>query len=224
MDPSFNSHPSKTAPVAGQGVSGPQNAQASAPVSPALVPIREIGARYRSHIRQHLLALGERDRYLRFGYAAQDRQIDGYVKQLDFERDQVFGIFNRRLELIAMAHLAHSDDLSEQGQAEFGVSVAPYARGRGYGALLFDRAMMHAVNLGVDRLIIHALSENVAMLRIARNAGARIETAGSESQALLRLPRPSFQTRLDELLADQLAQMDYLLKREAHEQRSLAQA
>lgn len=198
--------------------------QAAPKASPTLVPIREIGARYRPQIQQHLLALDDGDRYLRFGYAAQDHQIAHYVKQLDFERDQMFGIFNRRLELIAMAHLAHAEDLTQQGQAEFGVSVAQHARGRGYGALLFDRAMMHAVNLGVDQLIIHALSENVAMLRIARNAGAVIERAGSESQAQLRLPQANFQTRLDELLADQLAQMDYLLKRQAHEQRELSRA
>ena len=48
----------------------------------------------------------QHDRYLRFGYAATDEQIERYVDGLDFERDEIFGIYNRRLELIAMAHLA----------------------------------------------------------------------------------------------------------------------
>ena len=137
----------------------------------AIVPIREIGPRYRPQITQHLLALGEHDRYLRFGYAANDRQISHYVDQLNFERDQVFGIFNRKLELIAMAHLAYPADMVKSGFAEFGVSVLPHARGRGYGSRLFERAAIHAVNDGVKTLYIHALSENAAMIRIARKAG-----------------------------------------------------
>ena len=38
-----------------------------------------------------------------------------YVDMLDFEHDEVFGIFNRRLELIAMAHLAHPTVLPAAG-------------------------------------------------------------------------------------------------------------
>jgi len=187
----------------------------------ALVPIREIGARYREQIARHLIALDEHDRYLRFGYAANDRQIRQYVERLDFSRDQVFGIFNRKLELIAMAHLAYPVDMTQAGFAEFGVSVSRHARGRGYGARLFERAAMHAVNDGVKTLYIHALSENTAMLRIARNAGAVIERSGSESEAHLSLPEASFSTRVGELLADQVGHVDYWLKTEASAAREL---
>ena len=41
------------------------------------------------------------DRYLRFGYPASDEQIDRYVETIDFAHDEVFGVFNRRLELVA---------------------------------------------------------------------------------------------------------------------------
>ena len=37
-----------------------------------------------------------------------DAQLARYVDTLDFDRDEVFGIFNRKLELIAAAHLAYS--------------------------------------------------------------------------------------------------------------------
>jgi hypothetical protein len=70
------------------------------------VPIRSLGVGHRERIANHLLALDEHDRYLRFGYAANDEQIRRYADSLDFERDEIFGIYNRRLELIAMAHLA----------------------------------------------------------------------------------------------------------------------
>jgi RimJ/RimL family protein N-acetyltransferase len=159
-----------------------------------------------------LLALSEEDRYLRFGFAANDEQIKCYVAQLNFERDDIFGIYNRRLELIAMAHLAFSMDSDLSACAEFGVSVSSHVRGRGYGARLFDRAAMHACNEGISRMFIHALSENHAMLRIARQAGAKVERFGSESEAHLLLPPATLDTRLTELVDEQLAQTNYQIK------------
>ncbi|MEO8836809.1 MAG: GNAT family N-acetyltransferase, partial [Caldimonas sp.] len=104
------------------------------------VPIRSLGARHRARILSHLLLLDDRSRYLRFGYAATDSHIGRYVDTLDFDQDEVFGIFNRRLELIAMAHLAHRGGAPLHGReaaSEFGVSVLPKARRRGFGRRLF---------------------------------------------------------------------------------------
>ena len=207
MDTQTPSRPDTDAPATSQPVDTRRHS--------AIVPIREIGARYRAQITDHLVHLDERDRYLRFGFAAEDRQIRLYVDKLDFERDRVFGIFNRKLELIAMAHLAYPADMLKVGFAEFGVSVAKHARGRGYGKLLFERAAIHAVNHGVDTLYIHALSENTAMLKIVRNAGAVVERSGSESEAHLRLPAATFKSRIDQLVADQVGQVDYWIKSEA---------
>jgi GNAT superfamily N-acetyltransferase len=190
----------------------PRHSPQATPVSAVVVPIRSLGPAHRSKILTHLLALDAQDRYLRFGYAATDQQIERYATQLTFERDDLFGIFNRRLELVAMAHLAFMVDPKRQCMAEFGVSVARLARGRGYGRRLFERAVMHARNEGVDQLIIHALSENTAMLKIARGAGALIERDGSESEAHLRLPPADFDSRVTELLNEQVALTDYHLK------------
>jgi GNAT superfamily N-acetyltransferase len=176
------------------------------------VPIRSLGANHRDRIAVHLLALESHDRYLRFGFPANDEQIKRYADSLDFERDEIFGIYNRRLDLIAMAHLAFSADSSLDACAEFGVSVSTTARGRGYGGRLFDRAAMHARNEGVSLMFIHALSENNVMLKIARNAGAVVERDGSESEAHLRLLPATLDTRLTELVAEQLAQADYRVK------------
>lgn len=182
---------------------------------PVVVPIRSLGPRHRHRIAAHLLALDEHDRYLRFGYTATDEQIQRYVDSLDFERDEIFGIYNRKLELIAMAHLAFSHDPALRSCAEFGVSVLKKARGRGYGGRLFDRAVMHARNEGVELLFIHALSENTAMIKIARNSGATLERAGSETEAYLRLPPATLDSRMSEILEEQLAQTDYRLKAQA---------
>lgn len=188
------------------------DARSSASVA---VPIRSMGRGHIPRIVAHLLALEPHDRYLRFGYSANDEQIQRYVDRLNFERDELFGIFNRKLELIAMAHLAFSVDPQCASCAEFGVSVSKQARGRGYGSRLFERAVMHSRNEGVNQLFIHALSENTAMLKIARKAGAVIERDGPESEAHLRLPPADFDSRVTEIFNEQVALTDYHLKAQA---------
>ena len=179
------------------------------------VPIRSLGPRHRERITAHLHALEVSDRYLRFGYPATDAQISKYVDMLDFEQDEVFGIFSRRLELIAMAHLAHAVASPATGgvaTSEFGVSVLPHARARGFGRRLFEHAMLHARNRGVETLFIHALSENTAMLKIARNAGATVVREGSESDAWVKLPPDTLASHVGELVGQQVAELDYRLK------------
>jgi len=190
-------------------------APAAGRAAPLMVPIRSLGANHRERIARHLLALEQNDRYLRFGFVANDAQIERYADSLDFDRDEIFGIYNRRLQLIAMAHLAFAPDSGLRDCAEFGVSVLKAARGRGYGGRLFDRAAMHARNAGVNRMFIHALSENTAMLKIARKAGATVERDGSESEAHLLLLPATLDSRLTELVEEQLAQTDYRIKVQA---------
>lgn len=179
------------------------------------VPVRSMTKRHRPRILQHLLALDAHDRYLRFGQATTDAQIAKYVDTLDFERDEVFGIFNRKLELVAMAHLAYSPAQQVDGQpamAEFGVSVMPQARGRRFGARLFDNAMLHARNRGFNTLFIHALSENTPMLKIARRAGAEVVRDGSETEAWLKLPPETLTSCLDEVVGQHVSELDYQWK------------
>jgi RimJ/RimL family protein N-acetyltransferase len=187
----------------------PDKALPPRPSARRWIPIRSLAERHRPRILAHLMSLPDSDRYLRFGYAASDAQIARYTDLIDFAHDEVFGVFNRRLELIAMAHLA---GLPEMREAEFGVSVLPHARGRGYGARLFDHAVLHARNRGVDTLVIHALTENTAMLRIARNAGALVQREGGESLARLQLPPDTLRSHLDAFIESSAAEVDYRLK------------
>ena len=199
----------------------PETATAPAATTPTArlrwIPIRSLSPRHRPRIATHLLALPVSDRYLRFGHVPTDAQIGRYVDLIDFECDEVFGVFNRRLELIALAHLAYEPGVDTQPAtgAEFGVSVAVRARGRGYGARLFDHAVLRARNRGVDTIVIHALSENVAMLKIVRNAGARIERSGGDSEAHLKLPPENFASIMAGMVEQQLGELDYQFKQGA---------
>ena len=184
------------------------------------VPIRSLAPRHRERILAHLQQLDERDRYLRFGYIASDEQLQRYVESLDFGRDEVFGIFNRRLQLIALAHLAYEPRSTSASDgkpplAEFGVTVLERARGRGFGARLFEHAVLHARNRGIDTLFIHALSENAAMLNLARKAGAEVHRDGSESQALLKLPPETFASHVGQMVEGGAAELDYRFKVQA---------
>lgn len=180
-----------------------------------MVPIRSLGANHRDRIAVHLKKLNPHDRYFRFGFSANDEQIQHYVDGLNFDRDEIFGIYNRHLDLIAMAHVAYSDTDHARASAEFGVSVLQHVRGRGYGARLFERAVMHARNEGVRTMYVHVLSENAAMLKIARNAGAKVERDGAESEGHLVLPPATLDTRVTEMVEEQLAHANYQIKLQA---------
>ena len=202
-------------PAAGPAPAGSTHPEPAPRYAP-WIPIRSLAPRHRERIAAHLLALPEHDRYLRFGYVAGDAQIQRYVESLDFDVDEVFGVFNRRLVLIALAHLAYPRPGQTAGPkaAEFGGSVLPAVRGRGYGARLFEHAMLHARNRGLDTMFIHALSENSAMLHIARRAGAVVQRDGSESEAFLKLPPDTLASRMEQWVGEGAAALDYRLKQQ----------
>lgn len=182
----------------------------------ALIPIAALDLSKSQQILQHLNELSEHDRYLRFGYAATNIHIEKYVSNLKFDRDEIYGIFNSELQIIAMAHLALMKEDGQEHSSEFGVSVSAHARGRGYGAHLFQRAVIHARNEKVYKMHIHALSENAPMIRIARKGGAKIERYGSEVEAFLSLPKRNLDSRVTEFMANQYAKTNYSIKEDAN--------
>ena len=205
-------------PAAAPGVAQPAAVRARAPGKPdVMVPIRSLGENHRARIASHLKALDAHDRYYRFGFSANDEQIDRYVNGLNFDRDEIFGIYNRHLVLIAVAHLAYAPDTGADASAEFGVSVLPQARGRHYGSRLFERAVMHARNVGVSKLYVHVLSENTAMLKIASHGGATFVRDGAETEGHLVLPPATLNTHLTEMVEEQLAQVNYQFKLQARQ-------
>ena len=173
------------------------------------LPVRTLAVHHRARVLEHLLALSEQDRHLRFGHVASDEQISRYVEHLDFGRDEVFGVFDDKLVLVAMAHLAFE---GEGALAEFGVSVHPQMRGRGVGGRLFHHAVTHARNRGANAMAIHIARENTPMLSIVRRAGAHINFDGPDAVAQLGLPADTLGTQLEEMVERQAADLDYRIK------------
>ena len=199
--------------VSGKAEQG--DAQKRRPI-PRWVPIRTLKARHRRRILDHLVQLDEHDRYLRFGSPAPLEQLSRYTASIDFTRDEVFGVFDRRLRLVAVAHLAALPRSGKRPPAmEFGVSVLPSGRGRGLGQRLFEHAIMHARNHGARALVIHALTENRPMLRIALRAGAQLETDGADAEAWLSLPPDTLGSHLEGSLLAVSADLAFGIKRNA---------
>jgi GNAT superfamily N-acetyltransferase len=181
--------------------------------SPCWVPVRTLGAHHRGRVIAHLLALDDEDRALRFGCLATDERIRHYGEQIDFDRDTVFGVFDRRLRLGAMVHLAFTPSAAVKGGAvEFGVSVLPAQRGMGVGSRLFAHAVMHARNRGMGRMLIHLARDNAPMLAIVSKAGASLSLDGPDAIAELPLPADTLGSQIQEHLGHQVAEFDYRLK------------
>ena len=168
---------------------------------------RELTRLERPKLAAHFLALHAEDRRLRFGLPIPDAVVADYAERIDFANDAVFGVFDDELVLAGAAHLARAED-----HAELGVSVLPAHRGRGIGAALLERAHTHARNWGIGTLFMHCLTENAAMMHLARKQGMRIAAASGEADAHLDLAPASAASFAKALLAERVGLFDYALK------------
>jgi GNAT superfamily N-acetyltransferase len=171
------------------------------------IHIRELGRLDRASLEPHFLALESEDRRLRFGIAINDDAVRAYVARIDFERDAVFGVHDDELHLVGAAHVARSE-----GHAELGVSVLPGHRGRGIGGALLARAHLRARNWGVRALFMHCLTENGAMMHLARKQEMAIVVESGEADAWLKLAPADASSHFGEVFAQRVALFDYALK------------
>jgi GNAT superfamily N-acetyltransferase len=181
--------------------------------------VKELSRFERPALERHFIALSSEDRRLRFGAGLADAGVRLYVKGIDFRSDAVFGVVDDDLNIVAAAHLARSN-----GHAELGVSVLPAHRGRGIGGALLERAHMHARNWGVHALFIHCLTENGAMLHLARKHRMDIVVDAGETDAWLKLLPADASSYLGAVFEQRVALFDYALKSQLAGARRIADA
>ena len=169
--------------------------------------VAQLGAHHRDRVVKHLRALPPRDVWFRFGYAATDEALRLYVRKLDFSRDAIFGILDEGAELLALGHLGFDKSTSSK-TAEFGVSVLPQARRRGFGMRLLRRAAVHARNRGATCLIMNYVPENDALKQMAERAGMHFIPDAEEPRAYLSLEPPTAGSLMDETFTEMLAAID----------------
>ena len=158
---------------------------------------------------EHLLRLDPTDRRMRFGLLIGDNGIREYVQRIDLRADHILALFDDDLDVVAAVHIvrARKDDL-----AEFAFSVDREWRGFGVGCKLFDRTVLWARNRGIRQVIFYCLSENQAMLHIARKAGVQMTMAAGEIEGRLELPPVTPLSLLVEQASERLAWFGLLLK------------
>jgi RimJ/RimL family protein N-acetyltransferase len=185
-----------------------------------MILVKELSPRARRHLLRHFLALEEKDRLLRFGSKLSDELVTRYVENIDFSRDTIFGVYDRKMRLLGAGHLAFapreaspvSGATLKARVAEFGVSVSSAARGMGVGTKLFVRAAIRCRNADVDTLYMHCLSSNKVMMHIAKKAGMEIHRDYGEADAYLKLQPANPVTLFQEAMEEQAAMLDYIIK------------
>ena len=181
--------------------------------------VRELTRLDRPALERHFLSLGSDDRRLRFGIALSDPAVRAYVSRIDFGRDAAFAILDEELHLLGAAHLARG-----KGYAELGISVLPAHRGHGIGGALLARAHTHARNWGVRTLFMHCLTENGAIMHLARKQGMQIVAESGEADAKLLLPPADALSYLGAAFEQRVALFDHALKTQLAYARRLAGA
>jgi GNAT superfamily N-acetyltransferase len=183
------------------------------------IPIREVSRAERPALVSHFLLLGPGDRRLRFGTPLSDYSVREYVERIDFAHDAVFAVADDDLRFPGIAHLARGG-----GHAELGVSVLQDHRGHGLGGALLERAHLHARNWGVHALFMHCLTENAAIMRLARRQQMEIVSEAGEADAWLRLPPPDAASHFGAVFAQRVALLDHALKSQLAATRRIAVA
>lgn len=176
-----------------------------------LIPVMALNRGHRDQILAHLLKLSSEARRLRFGMELQDAGIERYVDHIDYENDGLFGIFDDNIMLIAFTHAARAGNM-----VEFGVSVLPDYRGRGYGTALFAKSELFARNHYIHRMYMHCLRENEPMMKIARRAKMNIVFDAGEVDSYLELPPADTASLTADVTQNEYAQFDLALKKGVH--------
>ncbi len=178
---------------------------------------RALWAFDRPEYEAHLLRLPPEDRRSRFQYPASDAQIRAHVAEFLGGGGHVIGWFCDG-ELRAAAEVMIFPD-GETAEAAFEVEAE--WRARGVGAELVARSLLWARNRGVRTLLIHTTRRNTAMLKAAKQSGARFEFDLSDAEGVIAAQRPSWRSHLREARFEEQGLLRWLRDAAAHRLRQL---
>ena len=134
-------------------------------------------------LASHFLALTAGDRFLRFGWVMTDVDIVAYVESLLRSIGSVFVIIEPPPDISGVLHMEFDED-----GADLGLSVSAWARGKGIGALLLERAGLMARARGIGTLFVRNLNFNAALRRLAHGVGMQVACAPSPRSTRLEVP------------------------------------
>ena len=127
--------------------------------------------------RKFLAQIAPRDLYTRFFAAVRELPAAdlAHLTQIDYDREMAFVVVAHNAsgaEEILGAARAHADP--DNVTAEFAVLVRSDLKGQGLGRLLMLKLLRYCRERGTQQLWGSVLSENAAMLRLAKSLGFRV--------------------------------------------------
>jgi hypothetical protein len=134
----------------------------------------------------HFLALNADDRRLRFGWVISDAGLVAYVENAMRVADDIFVVEEPSPDIAGAACLDFYG-----GGADLGLSVSGWARGKGIGRCLLERAALRAGVRGVRTMFVSNLGGNEPLRRLARAMGMQIALAPGGGATRLELPPPA---------------------------------
>lgn len=134
----------------------------------------------RENLAAHLLALDDDDRYFRFFCRMSDSMIQAMVQRLPMEGLYGYWVAG---ELAAVAFVMPA----EEDSVEFAVSVSKQWRGFGFAKLLLDHSLQSNEADHAREMVIHHLSDNVAMAAVSRQVPSHKHRSGPEIDVTIDL-------------------------------------
>jgi GNAT superfamily N-acetyltransferase len=162
--------------------------------------------------RKHLKSLDSDSKYLRFGYLISDEMIDHCCDLFEAEPDKhiLFCIENDELEFVAVGHIALQDGM------ELAFSVLKDYQSQGLGNHLFKRVIQWCRTHNKLKGNMVCLSSNTVVRHLCAKYGIHTVSASGETVANIELDHPNITTYFTEAADSNLAVMDYVGKRFAH--------
>jgi GNAT superfamily N-acetyltransferase len=159
--------------------------------------------------REHLKALDEDSKLLRFGHRVTDEVIDKLcdIIEEDSLHHILFCIENENLELVAVGHIATKDGM------ELAFSVLKEYQKQGFGNKLMTRCIQYCRTHGILKGCMVCLSSNAVIKHLCIKNGIHIHTEYGETMADVELDQPNVTTYVNEQVASNLAVFDYMSKR-----------
>ena len=167
--------------------------------------IRELHEHDRQELRAFFLALGQEDRYRRFGRVMADMALEGYLARLDWSECVMLGAYDAHAHLVGLLELARI----RGGACEIAVVVAGTHRGRGLGTALMNRALLKAKVHGCERVVLLCQVDNEPMRRLARSAGLSASAEDGEVEGRLELPHAALADVTEDATRDAIGNATY---------------
>lgn len=171
--------------------------------------VRQVLPHEYSKYRSHLKSLDAESKTLRFGYPITDYVIDQLCDKFEADHNKhvLFAIENRKLEFIAVGHIALDSGM------ELAFSVLKKHQGRGFGNLLMKRCIQYCRTHDILKGCMVCLSTNAAIRHLCRKYEITVENDHGESLADIHLAPAGIDTYISETIDNNMSALDYITKR-----------